>query len=212
MCFNAKVSMLTFVMGTVFSVLLILKGNKKFKVENLIFGLFLIVISMNQLMEYLFWIDLDNKNGINKITSLLGPIINAGQPIILYLLKFLIIKPDVFSMKNFNLPFFILNIAYLGSFLFSYYKYLKGSKFITKQNGEHLMWPWLKYFDSKFYLVMFALNIFYLTNLKYSGILFGLTYFILYVSYKYFNNHIGELWCFLGSFIPLVFLLISYLL
>ena len=61
MCFNAPVSMLTFIMGTVFSVLLILKGNKKFKVDNLVFGLFLIVISMNQLMEYLFWIDLDNK-------------------------------------------------------------------------------------------------------------------------------------------------------
>ena len=83
--------------------------------------------------------------------------------------------------------------------------YIKAGNFITTQNYKHLMYM-VKYFDSKFYLLMFAINI-YLTNFKYSALLFIFTFIILYVSYKYFNNHIGELWCFLGSFIPFIFFL-----
>jgi len=77
MCFSSQISILTFTIGTVFSLLLIKYGNPIFKKENLASGIFLVFISMIQGMDFLFWIDLKNKLGINKITTIFGPILNA---------------------------------------------------------------------------------------------------------------------------------------
>ena len=89
MCFNYKVSLLTFLIGVVFSVLLFLYGNPKFTMENKTCAIFLIFISMIQFMDFLFWIDIKNIYGINKITTILGPILNVCQPVILYFIKYL---------------------------------------------------------------------------------------------------------------------------
>ena len=67
MCFNYKVSLFTFAIGTIFSILLIKYGNKKYMLENKITGIFLIFISLIQFMDFLFWIDLKNTIGINKL-------------------------------------------------------------------------------------------------------------------------------------------------
>ena len=101
MCFNYKVSLFTFTLGTLFSILLINYGNKKYALENKVSGIFLIFISVIQLMDFLFWIDLKNKIGINKVTTILGPILNICQPTILYLIKYFYYKPDVLSMNHF---------------------------------------------------------------------------------------------------------------
>jgi hypothetical protein len=45
MCFNYKVSLFTFLIGIIFSILLITKGNTKYKIENKITGIFFIFIS-----------------------------------------------------------------------------------------------------------------------------------------------------------------------
>jgi hypothetical protein len=73
MCFNYKVSLFTFIIGTVFSILLFKYGNKKYKLENKVSGIFLIFISLIQFMDFLFWIDIKNEYGINKITTIIGP-------------------------------------------------------------------------------------------------------------------------------------------
>ena len=67
MCFNYKVSLFTFLIGTIFSIILINFGDQKYALENKISGIFLIFISAIQFMDFLFWIDIKNKLGINKI-------------------------------------------------------------------------------------------------------------------------------------------------
>jgi hypothetical protein len=64
-------------------------GNIKYKKDNFGFGIFFIFISLIQFMDFLFWIDLQNKLGINYIVTLLGPLLNVGQPLILYVIKLL---------------------------------------------------------------------------------------------------------------------------
>ena len=59
-------------------------------------------------MDFLFWIDIHNKYGINHITTMIGPIFNVGQPVILYILKLLYYKP-----KQINLPLHFLNLFYV---------------------------------------------------------------------------------------------------
>lgn len=208
MCFNYKVSLLTFTIGTIFSILLIKFGNPQYKLENKISGIFLIFISLIQWMDFLFWIDIKNDYGINKITTILGPILNVGQPLILYLIKYYYYQPNIW--KGWNLPVAILNLLYLMYFLSIYTKFIYKEKLITGTHHNHLSWPWLKYTNPLYYLILLVINIFYLFNFKYALVLFLITYFFLFISRKYFYYNTGELWCFFGAFIPLIMFFVSY--
>jgi hypothetical protein len=210
MCFNYKVSLFTFTIGTLFSIILIKYGNIKYIIENKVSGIFLIFISFIQFMDFLFWIDLQNAFGINKITTILGPILNVCQPTILYLIKLYYYRPTINTLYNYNLPIAILNFAYLIYFITIYIKFLSTNKLITGTRNGHLHWPWIKYTNPYFYLVLFAVNIFYLFDFKYALTLFIITYLCLALSVKYFHYNAGELWCFFGAFIPLIMFVASF--
>ena len=210
MCFNYKVSLFTFAIGTIFSILLIKYGNKKYALENQITGVFLIFISLIQFMDFLFWIDIKNKLGINKVTTILGPILNVAQPTILYLIKYYYERPNVLSMINYNFPVAMINVMYFIFFIIGYTKFLINDKLVTGTKNGHLNWPWIKYSNAPLYLIVFAINILYLFNFKYALVFFVITYFFLYLSAKYFYYSIGELWCFFGSFIPLIMFFLSF--
>lgn len=240
MCWNAETSLLTFTIGIITSLLIIYKGNPKYEKENIIFGIFFIFISLIQFFDFLFWIDIHNKYNINYYTTLIAPLINAGQPTILYIIKIIFLNNynDIIGTP-YNLFFLITNILYAIFLITNYVRFLNNGELKTSistgprrafsdadllESGttkeimipnktKHLHWPWLKYFNNKpYYSIMFALNIFYLTNFNYSLFLFIITYFFLYLSVKYFKYNAGELWCFFGAFIPLFLYIYSYFL
>jgi hypothetical protein len=161
-------------------------------------------------MEFLFWIDIKNEYGINKITTILGPLLNLCQPTILYLIKYFYYKPNIFTFQNFNLPIAILNLLYFLFFIIGYIKFLSIEKLITSVKNNHLEWPWLKYYNSFYYLFLLVLNIFYLFDFNYALILTIITYTFLFISEKYFYYSIGQLWCFFGAFIPLIMYFVSF--
>ena len=208
MCFSANASILTFLIGIVGSLLLIYYANTKFKIENRIFGTFLIFISFIQLMDFVFWIDLQNKLGLNKVATIIGPILNTGQPIILWFIKLFYFKQNIFSLENIWIT--AINIAYLAKVIYNYTRFLQLDKLITGTCNGHLNWPWIKYSDHWFYTILMAINIFYLTNFNYSFIVFCITYFFLIVSKIYFKYNVGELWCFFGAFIPFLITIVSF--
>ena len=211
MCFNYKVSLLTFFTGIIFSLLLIKYGNKKYEKENLTTGIFFIFISFIQFMDFIFWIDLDNKKGLNKIFTITGPILNIGQPLILYIIKLIVYNPI-----KYNIFYVLINFVYLIVFIIFYYNFILNNytNLITTNINGHIKWKWYDikyYYIDIFYLILLFLNIFYLFNFKYALILFIIIYFFLLLSYKLFYYHIGELWCFYGCFIPLLFLPITFI-
>lgn len=211
MCFNASASLLTFFIGIIGSILLIKLGNSKYKSENYVFGIWTIFIACIQLMDFVFWIDLKNKYGINHIVTLLGPWLNAFQPVIFYLVKYLYFKPNIyFNVLNLNFLYAILNFAYFINFIMIYWNFINNSKLTTSTKHGHLNWPWINYSNPIFYIILFALNIFYLTNFNYSLMVFIITYFFLILSFYFFRYNIGELWCFFGAFIPIILLFGSY--
>ena len=199
MCFNYKISLFTFIIGVIFSVLLIKTGN----IENQVTGFLMIFISFIQFMDFLFWIDINNTIGINKITTIIGPILNAGQPTILYLIKYFYYKPDVFNFVG------LLNLLYFIYFIIVYITFLSTDKLITTGKNGHLSWPWIKYYNSFLYSLVFIINIFYLFDFKYALILSSLIYLFLFISAVYFKYNVGELWCFFGAFIPLIMYIVS---
>jgi hypothetical protein len=212
MCFSAKTSLITFLLGTTFSILLIKYGNPTYKSDNRVFGIMLLFISAIQLMDFTFWMDLKNTMGLNKLATIIGPLLNVGQPTILYIIKLLYFTPNVLSAVNFNWQVMVLNVLYALYLLSMYFRFITTEKQLTTSTSHgHLDWPWLKYANPYYYLILFAVNIFYLTDFKYSLCMFIITYFFLYLSYMWFPYNIGELWCFFGAFIPVVALLGSYL-
>jgi hypothetical protein len=210
MCFTPNSSLLTFTLGTVFSIILIYFGNPKYKLENTSFGIFFIFISAIQFMDFLFWIDLKNTIGVNKIMSIIGPLLNVGQPTILYIIKILTMKPNILSLNYFNLLILFFNFIYFCILIKNYITYIIQDKLVTNTKHGHLNWPWLDYFNPYYYLFLFGINIFYLTNFKYSLFVFLIIYFLLFLSIEYFNKTIEEIWCFFGSFIPILILITSY--
>ena len=209
MCFNYKVSLLTFVISFITSGLWIFYGNNKYHNENVVYGISFFFISIMQFFDFVFWVDLHNTYGINKIASIIAPIINAGAPTIFYLIKNLYYKPSFKSPTT--IGFLIINILYFINVIINYVKYLYNSKLVSSvdKNG-HIKWSWLPYFNSKLYVIMLALNMFYLTNFKYSLSVFLITYLFLYLSWKYFSYNVGELWCFFGSAIPPIMIILTY--
>jgi hypothetical protein len=209
MCFNAKTSLFTFIIGILGSLLLIKYGNPRFLSENIVFGFFSCFIAMIQFMDFLFWIDLSNKYGINKIATCIGPLLNVGQPTILFLLK------QGFAKKSAkaNVPIIALNIVYaLYTLTITVFFMLKEPKLVTGVKHGHLAWPWIKYANPWIYLIMLTINIFYLTDFRYSSGLFLIVTLFLYLSVRYFSYNIGELWCFFGAFIPFFMLFFSWIL
>ena len=206
MCFNYQVSLLTFLIGTISSFILIKNGNPKYNAENIIFGIFLIFISSIQFMDFLFWIDLHNKIGINHIITIIGPLINIGQPLILYIIKLIYFKPQLLSVNS--IPILILNLLYLFYIIRLFINFISNEKLVTSTKHNHLSWPWIKYSTPLFYLLLLPINIFYLTNFNYSLIIYFITYLFLYLSYKFFSYNISELWCFFGAFIPIIMYLV----
>lgn len=206
MCFNPKVSIITFIIGVISSLFLMNSNTNEYAVENKITGIFFIFIAMIQLMDFLFWIDINNKIGINKITTIIGPILNVCQPVILYLIT----KYYIDTKENkYDLPVKILNIMYMIYFINIYYKFITTDSLITGTFEGHLQWPWLKYKNAFLYLALLAVNIFFATKFKYSIILFSITYMTLILSKIYFSYHVGEMWCFFGAFIPIIIYIIS---
>lgn len=160
-------------------------------------------------MDFLFWIDIKNHIGINKIATILTPILNVGQPTILYLIKYFYYKPNILSFHDFNLPIAILNLLYFVYLITIYVNFLSNEKLVTSTEKSS-KWPWIKYSNPYFYVILLAINIFYLFTFKYALTFFIITYSFLYISFKYFNYNVGELWCFFGSFIPLIMFFLTF--
>jgi hypothetical protein len=193
-------------MGLVGSYVLILYGNPVYKKENTIYGIFFLFIASIQFMDFLFWIDLSNALGINYITSLIGPLLNVGQPLILYLVKLLISKDS----SPYGNTVAVFNGFYLLYIIKMYSTFISSGDILTTVKHGHLSWSWIKYSNPLFYLLLTAINILYLSNFTYSGLLLTIIYACLYLSYKYFRYNVGELWCFFGAFIPLFMFGASY--
>lgn len=207
MCYNSTVSLIAFSSSMLFSILLIRYGNPIFSKENLVSGIFLMFIAGIQFMDFLFWIDLHNKIGINRVATIIGSLFNIGQPLLIYIIKILVLKP------TFHLDYVtILNLLYLVHLLYVWSRFIYNGPLTTSNtiNG-HLSWPWLKYANREFFLIMFAINIFYLTDFTYSLVMFSIVYAILALAFVFFPRNIGEFWCFMSASVPAIMLPASYL-
>ena len=198
MCFSAKASLGAFLVGLVGSLFLVSLGGR----TNVSFGVFFIFISLIQLMDLAIWMDLGNKIGVNRVATTIGPLLNVGQPLIMYLIKIVVFNKQGFDIVT------GLNVLYTLYLAKIYYQFIDKETGVTKVEHGHLKWPWLQYANPAAYLIMFIINALYLTEQWFSLLVTSITGFFLFFSHSYFAHHVGEMWCYFGAFIPmLVYLL-----
>lgn len=208
MCYSKDLSLSSLIFGITASLTLIYLGNKKSSNTNKAIGYFFLFVTLMQLVEYFLWLDIDCVNGLNKIGSMLGPILNHLQPVVLLILASLYLEPANLISPSIIIPANILYLLYVGV---EYYKYTqKETNFCIRTNNcDHLDWTWKKDFNYTFYFIISFINVanFYTnTNLMVS---FGISYLLLIISIFNFNKNIGEFWCLMVTGIPWINLIMQ---
>lgn len=202
MCYSKETSMMSFIFGLTTSFLLIKYGNMASDSTNKTIGYFFMFVSFMQLVEYFIWSDLDCVSGSNKFASIVGPLLNHLQPIVLFLLANIYLQSTHIIASNIIITTNIFYLFYVG---YKYYNYVKQqSNLCIKENyKEHLDWTWKKDFNYNIYHFILFINIINYSNNINLIMTIIVSYIILYFSSYNFKDNIGEFWCLIVTGIPL---------
>jgi len=197
MCFNASVSLNTFIFGFIMAI--VAYYSKIIRNSTI---LILLSFSSIQLLEYFTWTYYNNKK-INKILSYIGLIIIITQ---IYLLNYYL--PPV------NISRFILILLLILLILFIIIQLPKIKFAMTRGKNKHLIWHWL---DLPIIWIIIGLS-FYIIPILFTRNLFIIIIYLLILAislYFYWNYKTwGTIWCYFSNSLwvfVLIKLIIKYL-
>jgi hypothetical protein len=210
MCYSKELSLMSLKFGILASVTLLYFGNKESIPTNKTISYFYLFVSLMQLVEYFLWIDINCKNGYNKLGAIIGPILNHLQPVVMLLLSSRYLVSTKVIENNILL---FLNIIYLIYVYNKYIKYLSNKDNLCVKTNEcnHLDWTWKKDFNYIYYFIISFVNIINYYNNINLMISFSLSYLLLLISMFKFQKNIGEFWCLMVTGIPFINIIIQKL-
>lgn len=187
MCWNASVSLNTFLFSSFILALIIYNNySTQYKIQelnNIWVYLFLASFIFMQLIEFFIWKNINDKF-YNNIFSICGTLLLIIQPII-----------SIMIVSNIKLRNLLLKIYLLFSIPYSIYKFFNKNIHSVISKSGHLRW---NFFDTTpliriIWLFFFLFSFIY--EKKYFGIIFGLIMlFINFINYK--NDHtMWSMWC-----------------
>lgn len=202
MCFNASISIFSYLFGFINSLILFKRG---YKIE----GIFYAFIIQIQLIEYLLWNN-NKKTQLNKYLTKIGIILNQLQPYILYL--------TIIKYSNNIIPLYVHKLMYIFLIINIIYLYINYKLLFTYTigipNKIELQWK-IHYGKLKKFYILFLLIILILmwnglTKYKYLNILLVLlTYIGSYIKYNK-TKGVGSIWCLYAAYIPFLLNVIYY--
>ena len=186
MCWNAEVSLNTFIFGLISAAIVLAINKNEIKLV-----LILLSVTSMQLLEYFVWRNINNKEVI-KFLSLIG------MGIILLQLIFI----NSFNLKG-NERIIILTLIFLST-LFALNHIINNDKLkMEKAKNGHLMWHWT---DIPLPLLIIILSVYLYAGIRNKDILFIFTFITLSISlfsyYKY--KTWGSMWCYISNFFWLI--------
>jgi hypothetical protein len=210
MCWNFETSIVSFGIGLVTSIALLIRHRRdKIRYKNDIILVYLILTySIVQLAEALMWKDLNcaRKLGafdLNKTGSYLAYLSLAAHP--------LAIAVGIYQAYKQTFPLVI------GLILFAYWlviipKKMKCSQPQKDSNG-HLVWG----FETQLYILNFAIamgmTLYYIRPISYAAVI--LTFYVLTLVLSYFlspGKAVGSNWCWMSAFLaPLAFVVTNFI-
>jgi len=204
MCFSAEVSLVTFLIGTIFSAVIFQLGTPLDK----IIGLFGVYVSLMQGIEFLLWSH-QTCDQYHKNVSVLGALLNSAQPIVLGILAL------IYSTRVENKGYVFLVVVALC--LYGVYSYIDKTAFILspelhctqpRANDPHLHWNWAQNYPwSSDWLVYISsivlISILGMPTLS-QGIGLGAYFLISMIAtgMVYPRQEVGSLWCVFGALTP----------
>lgn len=204
MCFNKDISLISYIIGTLSSIFLYLRG---YKIEGILYGF---IVQM-QLIEYLLWLN-NSCNNINKIITKIGILLNHLQPIVLYLLIVYFNN----KIKNYYIHHIIIIIYIILTIIYLIYnnKLLENCT-IGIPNKQELKWS-IHYGNQKKYYYIFLFTLISLTIIgfkKYNYLnayLILLIYLISYIKYNK-TKSVGTIWCLFAAYMPVLLNIIYFI-
>lgn len=206
MCFNAEVSMATYLFGMMGCFILF---QKKHYIEAITF---MCVLQM-QLIEFFFWM-LQNPTqcSLNKFVAYAGIIINHLEPVVLYI--------AILYFARHRLPRWLHLIFFIYLITAIYYvrNSLKKQSCViaTPTSSPHLFWDWNEgeYYHLFYFLFILTVFLLFFYGLKapYNQFVAWNTLLFFLISYVIYRNKmiVGSMWCFFSAFIPWILLFYIY--
>ena len=198
MCFSEGASLVTLLIGLVSSAFVYSLGRPNDK----LWGIFFAFIALMQLIEYLLWKH-QVCDAYNKMLSVFGIILNILQPVVFFLL--VLTFKDIPDKK----PLYAVITVYLTLMSKHAYDYIKSPSCIVKGEEGHLRWKWSdiksQWIFHLIYVISFMLLAYY-SDSKLAVLVIPISYAVSYAVYSR-ANVVGEMWCILGVFLPIVYYL-----
>lgn len=191
MCWNAEVSLNTFIFGMISMIIVIIFNKISYKII-----LFTLTLSLIQLLEYYTWKNIDNIDIIYNL-SIIGYLIISIQLIIL--------NYGFLNNKDKLVALIILIILLIYIFIYNY----QNNKF-NMEIGEnkHLIWNWI---DIPIPILIIIMVFYIYPAFTYNYISFVTMLIILLPSLYYYYKYKtwGTMWCYYSNIIWIILLLIS---
>jgi hypothetical protein len=206
MCYSKEVSIATYTIGTISSILLYNRKNPSLKIN----GLFFLFVTQMQLIDYLIWKN-NECNKFNTDISHIGAILNHMQPIILYILVKHFNKNLKDNQKNI---LDMIIIIYLLSLL-NYNKniYPLECTEVKEDSKPYLKWGWnYKPNNTIFYVLFIAiLSLLQLFGLeKPYNIFISIILLLSLIGSRVITGkrkYLGAMWCWFSALLPAILLL-----
>lgn len=193
MCYNAQVSLNTYIFGTIIAIILLLLNK-----TPILFIYFAFTISLIQLMEYLAWININNNNDDKERNIYYLSIIGS----LIIIIQILIININCLE----GIERLILTIIIIIFFIYIFYHNYINKKFnITVGENGHLVWHWVDIEYLNVIGLFFWLYPFLRVNNYFIFILVSISIlFSVYNFYKY--KTFGSMWCYIGNLVWILLL------
>ena len=207
MCYTPEISIQAFIINVISSFLLFfLTSSKTLK----IIALYFFYLGWMQLFDYLLWV-YPKPDPINAATTKLAMIISYLQPVV-YLMIASIITNKMHMLSS------IVVLIYT-MYAIPYAVDIYDSVQFTSPKGtpprQTLVWDWLQWdgpISTAYVMASLIITYQYLQGSIRNWMLVFIIVSFLFARFKYsVNQSIGRFWCYFGSFVPLLTLLLTTL-
>ena len=205
MCYNQTTSFLTFTIMAISTIYLIYRNYPNDRWVAIVF----ISAGLMQLLEYFMW--KDQSCGItNHLATMLALLLLLIQPIAVLIGAYFF--GDLIFDKNKLAPIIWIYGIIIGIFGINWINYASKKRLCSRPNGIHLDWdfrPMMKIFCVLYYLVIL---LFFMSRPWYLGSIVGILLIgsLLFSVFYVKNTSWKSWWCWIINFIPIIYIILSF--
>ena len=196
MCWNAEVSLNTFIFSISVLLLILFSKNKIAEFDSIWMYIFFFSFISMQLIEYFIWKNINNKY-YNNLFSIMATLLLIWLPV-----------TTLMCIKGNDILKWILLLIYLiivGPF--TIYKFMTKNIYSKISPMHHLHWDFLTNKKEFYYwsVWMFFFLFSFLYNLELVGLIFGVILLLIMIYNYKTDGTIGSMWCWIVNSIMLYY-------